>query len=526
MREAWTHRSRVAVLCVAVAALVWTGALELNVDRAGAATSKRGGTITDFVSAEPRSLDPASAQTQTTAEGQQLGAVYDRLVMVINGKVVPRLAESVTPSKSLTAWAIKLRPGVKFTDGTALDAAAVKFNWDRHASTATSLCRPQLDLFQSWAVKDANTLEVTLKVPIGDPFYGLLQGCLGVIASPAAIQAAGSKYGSSPETTVGAGPFVLEEWVRGDHMTFARNPSYWNKPLPNLDSITIKTVADSTQRANGLQAGQGQLAYFSIVETPIKQLEDAGFTCQAVAQYGGTGVGFNVTRAPFDDVRMRRAFALATDMKDLSEKVTAGYAQPVTTLFPKGSPFYDKSLAQKTDDLAAAQKLVDAYVADKGAPKPIDFVMATGFRAFGLVLAQQWARLKGVNVTVNEVPSGVAGTATINGNFDIAAVGLQGVDPDDGGNSSLYSRMRTGSSGNVTRFSDPNVDSLLDHARGTTDDAVRKADYAKVVRTLFDQVPMIPVYRVFQPTCRAANGGALALYDTGNVDFASLSASK
>jgi ABC-type transport system substrate-binding protein len=494
---------------------------------AGAATEPsqphKGGSVTMLIGTDARSMDPAAATTQPTAEGNQLGAVYDRLFMVIDGKLTPRLALSATPSKDLLTWTVKLRPGVKFSDGTAFDATAVKANWDRHQSTPTSLCRSALTGFQSWAVVDPLTLKVTLNSPIGDPFPGLLQGCLGVIASPAALQAYGSRYGTSPDTTVGAGPFLLKEWVRNDHETFARNANYWDTGKPRLDSMTLKVVTDPQQRVSSILTNQSDMTFFGVVDAGIAQVKAAGNNCPAVTQYGGTGFAMNMTHAPFDDVRMRQAFAYATDQEDLSQKATGGVAQPLTTFFPKGSPFYDQNVTQKTDNLTKAQKLVDAYIAEKGTPPPINFVMADGFRAFGLVLAQQWSRLKGVTVNVNQVLSSAASQALAQGTFDVAASGTQGVDPDDGGANSLYNKLRTGSSANAARFSDPAVDSLLDHARSTTDDSVRKDDYSKVVQVMFDKVPYVMAYRVYQPVCSSKSVTGLRLFDSGDVDFAGAS---
>jgi peptide/nickel transport system substrate-binding protein len=286
----------------------------------------------------------------------------------------------------------------------------------------------------------------------------------------------------------------------------------------------MKTVSDPAQRANAMQSGQADMTIYAVVDPAIKQTQDAGAACVAVPQYGGTGFSMNMTHAPFDDVRLRQAFAYATDQKDLSLKATGGLAVPLTTFFPKGSPFYDKAV-QPTNDLTKAQKLVDSYIAEKGSPKPINFVMATGFRNFGVVLAQQWSRLKGITVTVNEVPSAAASTALTSGTFDIAATGTQGVDPDDGGTSSLYSRLHTGSVTNSARFSDPAIDAVLDHARASTDTAVRQQDYTKAVKTMFEKVPYVVTYRVYQPVCSAKKVKGVTLFDTGMPDFSRISVS-
>src|SRR5262249_8310691 len=152
--------------------------------------------------------------------------------------------KSLESSPDASVWTIKLRPGLQFSDGTPLDAAAVVTNWDRHKVPAlASACSSTVGAMGTYVARDATTVVVTLPAPRVS-FPTQLAGCLAFIESPAAIAKFGVNYGTSPETTVGAGPFILKEWIRGSSMTFVRNPSYWDKPRPYLDTIVWKAVVD------------------------------------------------------------------------------------------------------------------------------------------------------------------------------------------------------------------------------------------------------------------------------------------
>src|SRR5262249_12531733 len=154
--------------------------------------------------------------------------MFDDLVInnAQTGQVDPGTAESLTSSDGVT-WNLKLRSGIKFTDGTNYDAAAVKFNWDRHADPANR--SPQLGnvTAMTYYVTDPLTLKLALKQQ-NNQLPRLLARALGYIGSPKALTDRGTGFMANP---VGAGPFMLKDWTRDSQMTLVRNPSYWNRPL-------------------------------------------------------------------------------------------------------------------------------------------------------------------------------------------------------------------------------------------------------------------------------------------------------
>src|SRR5262249_3658512 len=196
-------------------------------------------------------------------------------------------------------------------------------------------------------------------------------------------------------------------WVHGVQATFVRSPTYWDKPRPYVDSITVKTVLDPNQALNAWEAGQADVLFTGGTS---QQLTDAA-KAKGVRLYGyatpggGDDVAFNERAPGLDDVRIRKALVLASDSADLNTKATGGTAPMVDTFFVKGTPYYNPAVRQVTNNLAAAQKLVDSYVAEKG-PVTITFSLIVGRKAWGEAQLQQWSRLKGITIKEDLIPSG------------------------------------------------------------------------------------------------------------------------
>jgi ABC-type transport system substrate-binding protein len=309
-------------------------------------------------------------------------------------------------------------------------------------------------------------------------------------APPQALAKAGASYGSTPDTTVGAGPYVLKEWVRGDHATLVRNPSYYDAKGVLLDEITFKPVTDTSQKANALIAGQADIGYFPSPGTDTKALGSAGFKGYGVSQGASIALTFNLASAPWNDVRMRQAFQLAVNQPEINQKALVGQGTESTTWFPKGNPFYDKSLAIKTNDLAAAQKLVDSYVAEKGGPVNATFLLTTSLNLLGSVLVQQWGQLKNVNLKVDAQPPTATQAALVAGTYGLAITSTPLLNSVE----DAYSVWHSGLTTNVIHFSDPNVDKLLDENRSLKTTAQQKGPIDKIVKIIVDDAVYIPLY--------------------------------
>src|SRR5262249_47284115 len=251
------RRSALALL-VSCAAL---GAASLD---AGAETSLRIGLAED-----PDVLDPSLGRTYV---GRIVFASMCDKLFDIDAKmnIVPQLAlshETAADGKTVT---IKLRPGVKFHDGEAFDAAAAKYSLDRHLNMKGSSRKTDIGSVESVEVVDPLTIALHLKAPFS-PLLAQLTDRAGMMVSPKAAEAAGDKFGLHP---VCAGPYKFVERVQQDRIVVERFAGYWNKDRTFIDRITYLPIVDGTVRLANLRSG-GLDIMERVLATDIKTVRDA-----------------------------------------------------------------------------------------------------------------------------------------------------------------------------------------------------------------------------------------------------------
>src|SRR5262249_51631485 len=196
-----------------------------------------------------------------------------------------------------TEWTIELRQGVTFTDGTPYNAQAVIFNWDRmQKPELASPCANTLKAFKYTAVDDL-TIKVTLPTA-QSAFPNVMMDCGSKVASPAAIQKFGDSYGTTAETTVGAGPFSLTEYGQGDHASYKRNRNFWDQPRPYLDTLKLQISPNNTATVDAILAGTVPAGGLSTFSADSAKAEDAKLQLLYGLSPGGVGEFFNLTREP------------------------------------------------------------------------------------------------------------------------------------------------------------------------------------------------------------------------------------
>jgi peptide/nickel transport system substrate-binding protein len=448
---------------------------------AGAATPVSGGTLNWRMSSEATTLDPAGNTLGVggTTQGNVALARYDSLVTqnVKNSTYNYRTATSITTNSAQTVWTIKLRSGITFTDGTPYDANAINFHWNRIKNPATASLSVAIITGWTWAVVDAQTFQVTLPNPLGN-FLETMAGTLGAIPSPTAVTKYGSLYGTSPATTVGAGPFTLTTWVHGTALTCTKNANYYMSGKPYLNTIIFTTLADNPTAVNGLLTNNFQIAYFSSSDASVVALTHAGFPVAQNLFVAAYGIQFQFAQAPYTDVRIRQALVLATNPVDANLKSTAGAAPLAggkgTAFYPKNSPFYDASVSQKQNNLAAAQKLIDSYIAEKGAitgTQPLTCPTNSFLVNLGTALQQQWSKLTGITVQLAVTATSAAAIlAYSKGQYGVAI----SLEPAWLYVQDAYAALYSTSPANISHYNNPKMDALITAGRGYQDVPHRK----------------------------------------------------
>ncbi len=369
-----------------------------------------GGTLTIGIANEIATLDPVrNTVGSLTQGGDRAFLVFGTLMKVDTktGAIVPGLAESLTSSDAQT-WTLKLRSNLKFSDGTPLDADAVIYNMERFKDPANAFTgMATVSQITKMTKIDPATVEFRLVQPNGS-FGIVFTDTVGEMGSPAAIKADPRTWGQKP---VGAGPYLLKEWVRDRQYTFVRNPDYYDKPRPYIDTIVFRVIPNQVTLASSLRAGEVDAIHVADAATHLPvALEDTkkfrGFDPTKVS--GAVGLACNLDKAPCNDVRFREALSLAFDFTAAKEVFLPGVHYPPDQLqcmpWGPGSPFCAKEVRAK-DNPTRAKKLFDAVRAD-GISTDIEYLYnpqsAVVGAAHGEWIQQQLAKL-GVKTTLRTV---------------------------------------------------------------------------------------------------------------------------
>jgi peptide/nickel transport system substrate-binding protein len=454
------------------------------------ATAKRGGQLVFADITDPKSLDPALITDRTGARAQR--AIYDPLIdLDDNSILVPGLAESWEIASDAKAVTLHLRTGVKFHDGTAFDAQAVKVHFARHQNPATkSLRTGELVNVASVDVLDQATVRIALKEP-NPQFLYLLIDWDAFIESPSALQQYGADYGSHP---VGTGPFKLVEYVKDDHILYERNPDYWQTGKPLVDSLKIRTIPTDATRLIELRAGGVHI----VVDPPAQDLERIQQMAEVKLTHrlGGrfSYWTWNTSTSPYgQSPEFRQALNWLVDREGIQKAVFFNTGRLNYAPFHAGTPFDDPTYKPFTRDLDKARALLER----SSVPSPAAFSIWVGPTSFygklAQVIAANYADV-GVNVDIQNLADAALNAERDKGNFHLSV--YQGgwswrADP------SLYLRNILHSKSTYTPwiYKDPDVDALIEQAEAETAVDKRIPLYRKLAERVNDDAALVFAYQ-------------------------------
>ena len=453
-----------------------------------------GGEITVGLEAETNSWLPGEGSFSNSGTTVAY-AIYDPLIKrTAEGDFQPYLAESMEPNEDLTTWTLKLRPNVQFHDGTPLNAQALKTIWDTYLVAPGSNLTANLAEVQSLDVVDDLTVTYTLKAP-NAAFPDLLTDPAGWPFSPTAAAAAGPDAGSSP---VGTGPFRFVSWQRDSQLVVEKNEDYWREGLPYLDGITFRPIPDEDTRVSSLQSGDIDAMQSLRQSTVARARENDGVDNYEFLGNNSGGSNFNTSRPPFDDVRVRRALALALDQEALIEVLGGtGLTPPSTQFFGPEDAFYSEEAAEAwpTNRPDEAHELYDEYINDparsdgKAVGEPVSFTYTCppdpSLNELSQLYQSFWNGL-GMDVQLEQVEQAAYTQQAIARDYD-AGCTRHGAARDP---YYVFQRAFTPGPINVTEFSDPRIDEALATMRGSADVEERKAAAEQISLVLAEEVPI------------------------------------
>ncbi len=516
-------RARSALFVLAI------GALSLVAVAAATSASpppalKSGGTLTIGLQEDPDALDPTSARTFV---GRMVFMHMCEKLYDIDARlnIVPQLAAAMpkfsTNKKTIT---IKLRTGIKFNDGTAFNAAAVKQSLDRHRTPGRSTRASELAPVTSVDTQ-GNSVVLHLSNRYA-PITAQLADRAGMIMSPKALNDLGDKFATNP---VCVGPFMYKDRVAGDHIALVKSPYYYAKSKVHLDSVVFKIITDPSARSQNLRAHsiniqdripstelQGIMHDSSLRVIKSVSIGYQGITIN-IGNKNGLNKGYENIGTTFSkSADLRQAFELALDRKLINKVVFGGTQQPGCFPFPPASPFFAATKGIKchlTANVAAAK----AAFKKSGASAPVDVKLTIGTDPIAARLGQliQGAEKPiGFNVILEPTEFTTALNRQDAGKYEAFAVGWSGrVDPD--GN--FYQFVNSKGSQNTSGYVNATVDRATNQARAILKPAKRIAQYHTALVQVNKDLPLIYLYNPINRFGVAKTVGGVQIFGDGLI---------
>jgi len=446
----------------------------------GAGEPKPGGILQGAFELDPLSLDPHTNSNFSSLQGFE--HCYESLTTYDEEmNVIPALAEQWEIAEDGLTYTFTLRPDVKFHNGKTMTGDDVKYSIERVLNPETA------SPWRSWlsAINEITVVEPLLvEMKLSEPYPDLLSSFAAMRAS-AIIPEGLAEEVNLQTTAVGTGPFKLVEYVPQDHITYERFDEYWGQPLPYLDGMVFKILSEENVRLAALQAGQ--IKYAAISAQGAEQLKNASNIQVLQSPYAWVDLTYvNVSRPPLNDARVRRAMRMAVNTNEMIQKGVFGAgvpSGPVPTgygdwyLDPESLPYLEPDIEGAKALLAEAGYAGERLVINCSPQYP-DFVA-------NAVVMQQAFQAIGMNVEINQMEWGAQNAAYNAKDYDLSNSANTFRPGPDG---YIYAYFHT--DGNLNSgYSNPELDTLIEQARSTSDHDERVRLYTQIQQMLLEESP-------------------------------------
>lgn len=486
--------------------------------------SEQGGNMTISIPSDIVSLDPHGSNDDPSEQIRD--TIYEPLVTHDEDlKLVPALAEEYEQVDE-TTWRFKLREGVKFHDGSDFNADVVKANIERIQDPARASARESyFDMVGEINIIDDYNIELVTEYPYAPLLNNLSHGA-GKMISKELIDAdyqnaleqaesnlsleeyyelrnrGGEEHGQVVEDIsqyvgekvetgpVGTNYFKFESRNPGEETVVSRNDDYWDTPAL-LDDITFKVVTEPASRIAELESGSSDAIISTLTSNTDRVEQTDGMTLMRSDAVNVDYIGFNTSKAPFDDPKIRQAISHAFNSEAVLDGVYNGSGMPANGPLAPALLGYSEELQGREYDMARAEELL----AEAGAEDLTINLMVNDDNLERLDVAlwlQESLNEIGVTLNVEQVEWGAYLDATGNAEHDMFILGWGNTtgDPDET-ITSLYHTDNAGNNGNRAFYSNPELDEILDNARQETDEAVREQMYIDAQEIIIQEAPSI-----------------------------------
>jgi peptide/nickel transport system substrate-binding protein len=442
-------------------------------------------------------------------------------------QIVPQLAASLpTLSADKLTATIKIRKGIKFNDGTPLDAAAVKKSLDRDKTLPRSARASELSPVTSVDTSGDSTVILHLSARYS-PLTAQLADRAGMVMSPKQLDALGDKFATNP---VCVGPFMFKDRTAGDHITLTKSPYYYDKKDVHLDTIVWKILTDPAARAANLRAHDVDVAE-GLASTDLPSIShDSSLQLFKATSIGYQGITVNIGNSkglgklPYTNTGtaiaksadLRQAFELALDRKVINKVVFGGTTNPDCFPVAPGTPWYAATKGIPCN-LTADVKGAKAAFARSGASPGVTVHLMLGTDPVAARLGQVIQSMEkpiGINVVLDPTEFVTSLNHEDAGQFETFAIGWSGRIDADG---NIYNFLQTTGSQNDSGYSNPVVDRALNNERKAASLQARLVDFHAALAQAAKDRPVIYLYHAVNRDAQSKKVGGVQLFGDGLV---------
>jgi oligopeptide transport system substrate-binding protein len=452
----------------------------------------------------PITLDPAiSADMSSHNYVMQIFSGLVRLDHELN--IVPDIAESWEKSTDGKTYTFYLRQGVKFHNGEEVEAADFKYSWERACDPDTGsgtaatylgdivgakdMLAGEAEEISGVEVLDDYTLRVTIDAPRAY-FLSKLAYPTAFVVDRDNVES-GVNWWREPD---GTGPFKLKEWRGGQWLILERSQIYYGEPA-QLEQVVylLSGVPMTLYETEQIDVVSVHLAYIDLVSDETGQFyPELAITPELSLYY----IGFNTAQPPFDDVNVRRAFCHAVDKESIARVILRDMVNEADGILPPGMPGYNEVLVGLDYDVEKAIELIaDSRYGDASNLPPITLTVegyGNNIPSYLGAIIQEWQQNLGVEISVRQLEPENLIYNLKQEKDEMFVMGWIADYPDP--HNFLDILFYTGSEVNISEYSNPALDALLDQAAIEQDEAVRLAMYQQAEQLVVDEAPCLPLF--------------------------------
>ena len=489
------------------------------------------GEDTDYAQLDPR-------VTQSRHEAQVIHQIFDQLIYADeNNQLFPGLAESWEVSDDRTSYTLTLRQDVTFHDGTRFNAEAVKFTFDtiQDPALGSQSAIDTLGPYQSSEVIENYVVQVNFTRPFPDALLAFAQQELSIV-SPTAVETLGD--GEFARNPVGTGPFRFVSWDSGRQVVLERNPEYnWapeffgRQGASEVERIVFRIIPEASTRVAALEAGEINIAD----EVPPLDI----LTFEALPQFGTMvaaapgivrGVLLNTSRGPLEDVRVRQAFMYAVDREELVERLYFGVTDvaygPITSTTPQywsgveDYYLYSPEQAIRLLEEAGWTDINSEGIREKDG-QPLSLFMAIIYDQETGIAIQDYVAQVGIDLQVELMLANRRNEFILANEYDMSFLGFISPSPTVLA-TPFHSRNipEPGSfSFNWARYSDPDLDELIEAGESATSEEEQSDAYQRAQQMIMEAALYFPLHNSVQAVAYDSSLTGLRFVNNYQVHF-------